>query len=235
MKAFLASLVLVLGVSNIYANETIEKSYQEFYTQVCERFIACGNHSDVAEMASLARIKDVKSCMEKMMKRDNARQWKTLLAEKRISYNTKMKSACFSKISTLSCKIISNGIQKPSAIKGCEPFIDGMAEIGASCSKQMECKAAGVVCAGTCQKPPLLECGAELCTEVQACDSKALKCISPKKVGQSCTNFSECESSNCSDGVCGAGAIVSKPGGSCEGHYVCPLGEECDGKICKPY
>lgn len=236
MKTYLVGLMMILGIASAYADQAIEQSHQEFYTQVCQRFIACGDHPHVAEMASLAHVKDVESCIAIMTRRDNAQQWRTLFDEERITYNPEKKSECFAQLSTLSCKTIANGIQKPSAIDGCARFIDGSVAIDALCSTQMECKAAGTVCSGTCQKPPLLECGDERCTGGQACDSKTLQCIAPRKVGESCTNFSECETSSCTgEGKCGALATVSKPGGSCEGGFVCSIGEECEGKICRPY
>lgn len=236
MKTYLVGLMMIFSIASVYADQTIEQSHQEFYTQVCQRFIACADHPHVAEMASLAHIKDVESCMAIMTRRDTAQQWKALFDTGRITYNPEMRSGCSAQLSTLSCKTIANGIQKPSAIDGCEQFIDGTVAIDAACSSQMECKAAGTVCSGTCQKPLLLECGDELCTANQACEFKTLHCIAPKKVGESCTNFSECETSSCTgEGRCGALATVSKPGGSCEGGFVCSIGEECEGKVCKPF
>lgn len=235
MKRYLIGLMMFFSVFNAYAGETIQQSHDAFYTKFCERFIACGTHPNVAEMASLAQIKDVASCKAVLIEMDSAKRWESLLESKSITHNPKMTESCLEGIASLSCKSASHGVKNPEAIKGCEAFVVGTVELGASCSKHMECKS-GTLCAGTCQKPQLLSCGEELCSESQVCDAVTQHCIAPKKVGEACANFSECETWNCGEaGKCGPLATVSEPGGSCEAGFVCSLGEACSGKSCKPY
>jgi len=235
MKIFFISLFIVLSINSASANQAIEQFGNEYFTEVCKRFIACGNDPGVAEIASMAHIKDVQSCVTAMTSRDNPQKWSEVLALKKLKFDPKTKATCFASIAKMPCKLMAFGVKKPAAIKGCESVITGVVADFESCSTHLECKSSDAVCSGgKCEKPRPLLCGEELCGSNQACDYKSQRCISPKKTGQSCTNFSECLSSNCVGGQCVAGAVVAKPGGSCEVN-ICPLGEQCDGKNCKPY
>ena len=226
---------MVLSFHNVSANQTIEEFGSEYFTEVCKRFIACADDAGVAEMAALARIKDVQSCVTAMITRDNPKNWRGVLDLKQVKFDPKTKAACFAGIKQMSCKSMAFGVRKPAGIKGCESVITGVVADLASCKTHLECKSSDASCSGgKCEKPRPLLCGEEECGSKQVCDYKAQRCTSPKAIGQSCTNFSECDSSNCSDGICTAGAKVAKSGGSCEIN-VCPLGEQCDGKKCKPY
>jgi hypothetical protein len=235
MKIFFISLIIVLSFNITHANQTIEQFGNEYFTEVCKRFIACSNDPGVAEMASMARIKDVKSCVTAMTRRDNPQKWSAVLDLKRVTFDSKTKAACFAGIAKMSCKSMAFGVRKPAEINGCESVITGVVADFESCKTHLECKSSDASCSGgKCEKPRPLLCGDEECTANQTCDFNAQRCISPKQVGQSCTNFSECETSSCVDGKCMKGAVVAKPGGSCEIN-ICPLGEECDGKTCKAY
>ncbi len=229
---------LVIGVCFMLiqacAAQSIEQANTDYYTQVCERFIACGNTADVAESATFMRIKDTPSCVRALTSRDSAEHWRSLLNEKKLAFRPNNQAICMQAISELTCKQIGRGITRPSDIAGCETFVAGTTGLGSACTGQSEC-GPGTMCDGTCKDIPLLQCGEESCSSAQICDYKSQSCVTPKKVGEFCTNFSECESRSCGDGICKAGAIVSKSGGSCEAGFVCPLGEECEGTTCKPW
>ena len=231
----LINFLLTLMISSLYAEESIESFNNEYYVEVCKRFIACADNPSVAEMAALARIKDVKSCVKAMTMRDKQELWKAALDNNKVIFNPKSKAACFAGIAKKSCGSMAFGVRKPSGIKGCESVIQGTIDDFKNCSTHLECKSVDASCAGgKCERPRGLLCGEEVCAVGQYCDVKEQRCGSPKAIGQSCVNFSECKSGNCTDGLCAAGATVAKPGGSCEIN-VCPLGEACDGKLCKPY
>jgi len=235
MKIFIISVLMVLSFNNVSANQSIEEFGNEYFTEVCKRFIACADDTGVAEMASMAHIKDVKSCVTAMTARDNPQKWREVLDLKQVTFDPTTKAACFAGIAKMSCKSMAFGVKKPAGIKGCESVITGVVADFKNCKTHLECKSSDAACyGGKCEKPRPLLCGEDLCGSDQVCDFKAQHCTAPKEIGQSCTNFSECESRNCSDGICAAGATVAKSGGSCEIN-VCPLGEACDGKLCKPY
>ena len=126
MRSFLISLLMVLSFNNASANQSIEEFGNEYFTEVCKRFIACADDTGVAEMASMARIKDVKSCVTAMTKRDNPQKWREVLDLKQVTFDPKTKEACFAGIAKMSCKSMAFGVRKPAGIKGCESVITGV-------------------------------------------------------------------------------------------------------------
>ena len=224
-------LLLLLGSTSMWLNaeSNIEKFNEDYYTQICKKLISCADNFSVAETLMLMQVVDVKDCVKKVSKRDSAQVWKATFDRKKIEFNPENISSCLSSIKKLSCQTIASRITKPSGLKGCEKVIVGSIADYEKCSSHLECSGVATACYDTCQPPMLLECGEEQCNASEYCDTVKNKCYTKKPVKKKCANFSECETGNCSDGICKDYPKVRKAGETCGGAVsnVCAMGHYC--------
>jgi len=231
----IVKILILLGVLFVGSStaSNIEKFNEDYYTQICKKLVSCQSSYRVAETLMMMQVKDVDDCVKKLSSRDSAKAWKTSLNRKQITFNAKNVPACLAAVSELTCETIAKRVFKSAGIKGCEKVIEGTVLDFKKCVSHLECSNAQATCYDTCQPPRFLQCGEtmgeELCSTSQYCDTKQHKCFSLNKVGDKCTNFSECETRNCSDNICKDYPSVRKAGESCGRDFsnVCIMGYYC--------
>lgn len=232
-----AALLLAIAAANPIYAESIEQFNYNYYTKICTGIIACADDVSIAENLQLSKITGVESCVSFFTKRDDPQKWLLASTQKSVMFQPNNTESCLTAITALSCKALGRRLAKPAAIKGCENVFVGTIDDFESCSLHLECKSSDAQCYGTCERPRPLQCGDSLCNDQEFCDTQNNSCQIVKAVGESCSNFSECENSNCADGICKAPRPVVKPGGQCGKDYghICSIGEFCDENNCVPY
>lgn len=236
LNAAILALSLLVVVANSVQAEPIEQFNHDYYTQLCESMVACSGNVAIAENFQLSKITGIESCVAVFTQKDGPQKWQDTIAQKTAVFQPKASKACLSSITEMSCKQLSQRLAKPAAIKGCEDVIVGTVADSAQCSSSMACTSSDASCYGTCERPRPLQCGDDICTGAEYCDTEKNACFSLKKNGQSCNNFSECED-GCADGICKAPLPVVELGGKCgnENGYICSIGEFCAEDQCTPF
>ena len=239
MYKYLACMAIVLFSAAACQTqaESIEQFYSDYYAQICTGIIACADDVAVAENLQYTRVTNVEACILAFTKnRDQPEKWKDVIDQKGARFEPKASQACLTAVRETSCKTLIRGLARPTVIKGCEGVISGAVENKAQCSSNLECKSSAASCVGTCEEPGPLLCGEDLCNSAEYCDFENKTCATPKQIGATCSNRSECEDS-CIKGICQLPLPVVQPGGYCgKGtSRICSIGEYCPNDQCTPF